>query len=610
MNNITPRESEQTSTGSSVTREYGKPTNEAEQMTAETTAHKADMAADAVSHDQRSWHAIDWQKAHQTVRRLQARIVKAQQEGKYGKVKALQRLLTHSFSGKAIAVKRVTENQGKRTPGVDRVTWTTPEQKAAAIDALRQRGYQPRPLRRIYIPKNSGGRRPLGIPTMQDRSMQALYLLALDPIAETTGDPNSYGFRQLRSAADAIEQCFGMLAKASSAKWVLEGDIKSCFDRISHDWILAHVPMDKAILRKWLKAGFLEDGILHPTDEGTPQGGICSPVIANMVLDGLEARLRETFPTNAKRGGKFYSAKVNLIRYADDFVVTGRSKEQLDTEVKPLVEQFMKERGLELSQEKTVITHIEEGFDFLGQNVRTYNGKMLIKPSKKSILSLLRRLRSIIKNSRGVSAGILIDRLNPLIKGWAMYHRHVVSADIFNSIDNALWHSLWRWAKRRHPRKSAAWVKAKYFHRNGLRNGDFTGVRVDRKDNTETIRLMRMSTVHIKRHTKVKNRVNPYDPTWEEYIETRQGLQMIATLKGRRTLLYLWKQQGGTCPLCGQAITKITGWHNHHKIWRSRGGSNAAPNRVLLHPNCHRQVHHPDGLTVAPRLGNKALVMA
>jgi len=223
--------------------------------------------------------------------------------------------------------------------------------------------------------------------------MQALYLLALDPIAETTDDPNSYGFRQLRSTADAIEQCFGMLAKAASAKWVLEGDIKSCFDRISHDWILAHVPMDKAILRKWLKAGFLEDGILHPTDEGTPQGGICSPVIANMVLDGLEARLREVFPTETTRGGKSYSAKVNLIRYADDFVITGRSKEQLDTEVKPLVEQFMKERGLELSQEKTVITHIEEGFDFLGQNVRTYNGKMLIKPSKKSILSLLRRLR-------------------------------------------------------------------------------------------------------------------------------------------------------------------------------------------------------------------------
>ncbi len=427
---------------------------------------------------------------------------------------------------------------------------------------------------------------------MGDRAMQALYLLALDPIAETTGDPNSYGFRQLRSTADAIEQCFSTLSKAASAEWVLEGDIKSCFDRISHDWILAHIPTDKAILRKWLKAGYMEKNILHPTEEGTPQGGIISPVTANMVLDGLEQRLRDAFPQRITQGGRLISTKVNLIRFADDFVITGRSREQLETEVKPLVERFMRERGLELSPEKTVVTHISDGFDFLAQNVRKYNGKMLIKPSDKSIRSFLRKVRGVIRTSKGVAAGILIDRLNPLIKGWTMYHRHVVSAEVFKAVDNAIWHSLWRWAKRRHPHKGARWVKDKYFHQVGDRNGVFSGERTDGKGATQIVHLMRAASVPIKRHTKIQNRVNPYDPSWEVYIEERMGLKMAATLAGRRTLLYLWKRQDGRCPQCGQPITTATGWHTHHKVWRSKGGSNAISNRVLLHPTCHSQVHY------------------
>jgi len=218
------------------------------------------------------------------MRRLQARIVKATQESKWGKVKALQRLLTHSFSGKVLAVKRVTENQGKRTQGVDGEIWDTPAKKAAAVHALKRRSYHPFPLRRVYIPKNNGkGHRPLGIPTMVDRAMQALYLLALDPVAETQADPNSYGFRLERCCADAIQQAHTVLRNRAGAEWILEGDIKSCFDKISHEWLLAHAPMDKTILRKWLKAGFMEKHVLHPTDEGTPQGGICSPALANLI---------------------------------------------------------------------------------------------------------------------------------------------------------------------------------------------------------------------------------------------------------------------------------------------------------------------------------------
>src|SRR6266566_2337617 len=248
-------------------------------MTAEQTlADPAEEdAAGASFHGVTDWHAIDWRAVNTNVRRLQARIVKATKEKRWGKVKALQRLLTHSFSGKALAVRRVTENQGKNTPGVDKITWNTPQKKINAVYSLRQRGYHPQPLRRIYIPKKNGKKRPLGIPVMKCRAMQALYLLALEPVAETTADPNSYGFRPQRSTADAIEQCFTALGKARSPQWILEGDIKGCFDAISHAWLLAHIPMDKTMLKKWLKAGYMEKHVLYPTEEGTPQGGIITP---------------------------------------------------------------------------------------------------------------------------------------------------------------------------------------------------------------------------------------------------------------------------------------------------------------------------------------------
>ena len=254
--------------------------------------------AGAASHADVGWHAIGWQQADENVRRLQARIVKATQPGKWGKVNALQRLLTRSFSGKALAVKRVTSNQGKRTAGVDGELWDRPAKKWAGLQSLHQRGYQPQPLRRIYIPKRHDPTqmRPLSIPTLRDRAMQALYLLALEPIAETTGDPNSYGFRKERNCADAIQQCYDTLRHRQSAEWVLEADIRSCFDKISHQWLETHIRMEKSILRKWLRAGFMEKHLLYPTIEGTPQGGGASPTLANLVLDGLETQLRERFP--------------------------------------------------------------------------------------------------------------------------------------------------------------------------------------------------------------------------------------------------------------------------------------------------------------------------
>jgi RNA-directed DNA polymerase len=533
------------------------------------------------------WHAIDWQAANQNVRRLQARIVKATQEKRWGKVKALQRLLTHSFSGKALAVRRVTENQGKNTPGVDKVIWNTPQKKINAIYSLRQRDYHPQPLRRIYIPKKNGKKRALGIPVMKCRAMQALYLLALDPVAETTADLNSYGFRPQRSTADAIEQCFTALGNLQTAQWILEGDIKACFDGISHEWLLTHIPMEKAILKKWLKSGYMEENVLYPTEEGTPQGGIISPVLANMALDGLERRLRERYPKTTVKG---IAAKVNFVRYADDFIVTAASKELLEQEIKPLIEAFMRERGLELSPEKTCVTHITDGFDFLGQNVRKYKTgkqhKLLIKPAQKNVHAHLEKIRDIIKKNQTLSAGRLILLLNPIIRGWAQYHRHVVSADVFRDVDDAIYRRLRQWMKRRHPKKSNRWITKKYFTTVGGNNWVFSG-----EVNDQIVHLADTASVPIKRHAKVKAQANPYDPTWEPYYEKRLDAHIVDTFKGKHWLSRLWKEQNGCCPICQQKITKITGWHSHHIEWRSKGGPDTTENRVLLHPTCHQQVH-------------------
>ena len=557
----------------------------------------ATLIAGATSHGTTEWQALDWQAITRTVRRLQARIVQAIQARRWGKVKALQHLLTHSFSAKALAIRRVTENPGKRTPGVDRVLWTTPEKKAAAIPTLRQRGYRAQPLRRVFIPKPNGKMRPLGISTMRDRAMQALYLLALDPIAETTGDPNSYGFRPQRCTADAIEQCRLILSRKTSAQWVLEADIKSCFDEISHEWLVAHIPMEKAILRQWLKAGIMTKGAWQPTEAGTPQGNIASPVLCNLTLNGLEQVLRREHLTTRQR----QAGSINLVRWADDFIITGRTPEVLTQEVKPLVEGFLKDRGLTLAPEKTRITHIEEGFDFLGKRIRKYKGKFLATPSKKNTQTVLEKLRGILRSHKQATAGNLIVQLNPVIRGWAEYHRHSASKRTMHKVDTAIYHAVWRWAKRRHPHKNRRWIARKYYTTRGNRHWVFHGSTVDTRGKVRVQYLHKAAATPIRRHTKIKAAANPYDPAWEVYFEERLGVQMEANLRGRRRLLYLWQEQHGICPVCQQKITKLTGWHNHHIVQRSLGGSDHADNRVLLHPTCHRQVHSQRVTVEKPR---------
>ena len=346
-----------------------------------------------------------------------------------------------------------------------------------------------------------------------------------------------------------------VLRKKASAQWVLEADIKGCFDNISHDWMVANIPMDKAILKKWLKAGYVYQNELFPTEAGTPQGGIISPVLANMTLDGLEAMLAEKFP-NAKRRG----LKMNMVRYADDFIITGNSKEWLEHEVKPAVVEFLAERGLVLSPEKTKITHIRDGFDFLGWNIRKYDDKLLMKPSKANVKAHLDKIREVIKGNKTAKQANLIRLLNPVLRGWANYHRHIVAKKTFARVDYSVWSMLWQWAVRRHPTKGNRWVKEKYFRTRGFRSWVFVATENQEDGKSREIILLKESDTPIQRHIKIKADANPHDQEWEPYFESRWGKKMLNSSRGRGMLYRVWRRQDGMCPHCQEPITKDTPW--------------------------------------------------
>ncbi|WCP67303.1 group II intron reverse transcriptase/maturase [Vibrio tubiashii] len=542
----------------------------------------------ATSYSNVSWHTIDWKLCYQRVKKLQVRVAKAFKQDDNRQVRRLQRMLVRSFSAKAIAVKRVTENRGKKTPGVDKVLWKTPALKWEAIQSLTSKGYKPMPLRRVHIPKSNGKIRPLGIPTMCDRAMQALYLLALEPVSETKADRNSYGFRPHRNCADAIEQCFVNLSRKSRAQWVLEGDIKGCFDFISHDWLIANIPMDKVILKKWLKAGFMESGSWKPTEAGTPQGGIISPVLANMALDGLEAVLESHF--GKKNTKASYKTKVNYVRYADDFVITGISKELLQDEVHPLVEAFMAERGLSLSKEKTLITHIEKGFNFLGQNVRKYNGKLLVKPSKKNVKTFLSNIQDYLNSHKTAPVSAIIAKLNPMLRGWCNYHRWVCASEAFKYVDFRLWKMLWRWCRRIHNNRRKRWVKDKYFRTVGTRRWVFSAPRPKGEDGY--YRLLYAMQVKIEKHVKIIATANCYFPEDEQYFESLTTRKLKKSLGGSLRLWRVAERQDFRCAVCHQQFGSEDEWDVHHIIRRVDGGTDNSSNLMLLHVNCHRQVHN------------------
>jgi RNA-directed DNA polymerase len=472
-------------------------------MTVRRTGALPDKAA--------KWKAVDWFKARHYVRRLQMRIAKAVKERSKGKVKALQWLLTHSYYAKLLAVKRVTSNKGKNTPGVDGILWKGGKAKIQAAHSLQRHGYKAQALRRIYIPKKSGKKRPLSIPTMDDRAMQALYKLALAPVAETTADRNSYGFREGRGCADAIAAAFNALSKPNSATYILEGDIQGCFDNISKEWMLNHIPMDKAVLRSWLEAGYVENGITYPTHKGTPQGGVISPTLSNMTLDGLEQVVHSVVPRRSR---------VNFVRYADDFVVTGKSKTLLETKIKPAIEAFLADRGLELSKEKAVITYIKDGFTFLGQTFRKHGNTLHVMPSKEGVRALVRKVGDIIRQHRSAPMEGLITKLNSTLRGWANYHRHVVSSEAFSRVDTYVYEQLWRMLRRRHQNKSKGWLIRKYWMASGRKH--VFSVILNYKGKKHLLKVVRIGTIGISRYIKVKAEANPYMPEYAKYFWYRR----------------------------------------------------------------------------------------
>jgi len=461
------------------------------------------------------WKTIPWKTIEERVNKLQSRITKAITEGKVGLAKKLQYLLTNSFFAKLLAVRKVTNNKGKNTAGIDKRTWNTPGSKFKGALALKSKGYSSNPLRRTYIEKKGKKKkRPLGIPTMHDRAMQALHAMALDPIAEATADKVSFGFRKRRSTKDAATHIFRYLRLSNSAQWILEGDIKGCFDNINHQWKLKNIPMDKRTLKQFLKAGFVYQKKLFPTEQGTPQGGIISPILANMTLDGIEGKIKSKYWTNKKGtiDRDYNKHKVNYTRYADDFIVTAESKEILH-EIKQMISDHLKERGLMLSEEKTLITHVDQGFDFLGWNFRKFRGTLIIRPSDASLKNISDKIRTTIESYRSAKQEYLVRKLNPIITGWCNYHRSVAAKEAFSKLDNTAFNSLWKWAKRRHPNKPMKWIKDRYWKKTNNRDWIFRDGKVTLKFATNT---------KIIRHLLIKFDANPYLLTDKLYYTARE----------------------------------------------------------------------------------------
>lgn len=488
----------------------------------------------------KAWFVIG-KHAKEVVFKLQRRIAKALEQKRFNKVKSLCHLLTHSFFAKVCAILRVKSNKGWKTAGIDNQIWTTSHHLHEALQQLNQRGYHPKPLRRIHIKKKNGKLRPISIPTMTDRAMQALYNLAYEPIAYWNADKYSFGFRPKHSCADAIEQCFKNLAQKTSATIIYDADITGCFDNIDHQWILDNLKLlDRKILQKWLKCGYIFKKEFLTTPKGTPQGGIISPLLANMVLDGMQEHIRKA--AKLRRG-------VNFIRYADDFIITSPNEEIANQKIIPAVNDFLAQRGLVISPEKTRLVNIYNGFDFLSFNVRKYsNGKLLIKPAKKAVLSLFEKVREVIKINKASSIWEIIKKLNPIIRGWSNYHRHVVSKRVFNKADHVIRQMLTKWAERRHPTKHRGWIWNNYFTASRVRGILSTKFFNEEKHGYDIYCLYSLSYVPIIRYVKIRSEANPWLPEFDEYFEERRLKRKKQNEKVRQQTHYFEKTYNKTKP--------------------------------------------------------------
>jgi RNA-directed DNA polymerase len=405
------------------------------------------------------WRQVDWRQVEADVRRLRQRIFTASKAGDLKRVRRLQKLMLRSRSNTLVSVRRVTErNAGRLTAGVDGEVVLTPEAKARLADRVHQNAepFKALPVRRVYIPKRGSRtkRRPLGIPVIFDRCHQARVVSALEPEWEARFEPRSYGFRPGRGCHDAIEAVY-QVAKGKDPKrqWALDADLAGAFDRISHDHILAMLGTFPArgMVAQWLKAGVVEQGRLHRTEEGVPQGGVVSPVLLNVALHGMEQAAGVRYDPN----GWARADSPVLIRYADDLVTLCHTRQEA-LEVKARLTAWLAPRGLAFNEDKTRVVTLSEGFDFLGFNVRRYGRKLLIKPSNAAVRRIRERLRTELRSLRGTNAPTVIKKLNPIIRGWAAYYRTQVSSEVFGALDNYLWQLTFKCCAARRPVVSPA----------------------------------------------------------------------------------------------------------------------------------------------------------
>jgi RNA-directed DNA polymerase len=551
----------------------------------------------------KSWADIDWATTEGHVRRLQGRIFRAAAAGQHAKAKNLQKLLVRSYFAKTLAIRQVTQqNMGKNTAGIDGVVCNTPQARLDLLNTgLHLKGYRPQPVRRVYIPKSNGKPRPLGIPTIRDRVMQAIVKMALEPEWESRFEVNSYGFRPGRCTMDAVAAIHHTLAGKGTSEWILDADISGCFDNIDHESLLARLPVFTTTLRRWLKAGVVELGRLAETDTGTPQGGIASPLLANVALDGMErlfgaVNSKGTQLSPALKRGR--NKGIGLVRYADDFVVTAPSRGVLEDYVRPALDDFLAKRGLKLSEAKTKIVHVDEGFNFLGFTIRRFGRQTFTKPQKEKVLLHLQEIRDFLVRNRTTPTSIVIDGLNPVIRGWAAYYRYGASKATLDYADHRLWQMLWRWSVRRHRNKSRKWVKARYFTRVGKRDWVFFG---QREHTGKKMILASHADTSVKRYFKVHGRMTPMNPEEAAYWAKRKRERLIEATywKGRRHLL---ERQGNACALCGiqfdpeQDIRFID---EHHDQPRHAGGTDHPDNLVAVHRWCHHAHHMRSGYRAA-----------
>ncbi len=542
-------------------------------------------------HAQPTWADISWHAVETNVRRLQERIYRATTHKAWRTVKNLQKLLVRATSTKLLAIRRITqENQGKHTAGIDRVVCATPEARWQLFqEGLSLKGYKPTPVRRVYIPKDNGTQRPLGIPTVKDRVMQAIVKAALEPEWEARFDANSYGFRPGRCPMDAIEALHVTLSQHGSSQWILDADISGCFDNIDHEPLLAKLPVFTTTLRRWLKAGVVDLGCFSPTDTGTPQGGVASPLLANVALDGMERLFDAEWPDGRRKSPvhrKGLNKGVTVIRYADDFVATAPTREVLETYVRPRLEHFLQERGLAFSEAKTRIVHLRDGFNFLGFQIRKFGRRretLLTVPHKEKVLKHLREIRAYLDAHKQTPAGQVIKALNPLIRGWAQYYRHVSAKAVLVKVGHAQWHMLWRWAKRRHPKKNCAWVKAHYYRDKG-----YWAFHAGKAE------LVKPEKIPLTRFTKVAGKNSPYDPALRQYWHERKQRQVARETYAKQRLM-LHQRQGYRCALCRISFGPGERIEMDHIIPIRHGGTDDLDNTRLVHPWCHRQRHQKDG---------------